>query len=202
MKVTARQPDFEKMQDRIPAIIQHSVTKQVLMLGYLSKASLDHTLSSGKVTFFSRSKQKLWTKGETSGNFLQLVDMHLDCDGDAVLIQALPKGPICHTGSFSCFGAKQPDLNFLHQLETIIKTRKNADPEKSYTAALFAKGINKIAQKVGEEAVELVIEAKDNDRDLFLNEAADLMYHYLVLLSAKDFSLEDVLRLLEERHAR
>lgn len=202
MKISATQPDFEKMQDRIPAVIQHSVTKQVLMLGYISKASLEHTLKSGKVTFFSRSKQQLWTKGETSGNYLQLVDIHLDCDKDALLIEALPKGPVCHTGSFSCFGPKQTDLNFLQKLESIIKARKSEKQEKSYTASLFAKGINKIAQKVGEEAVELVIEAKDNDRDLFLNEAADLMYHYLVLLSAKDFSLEDVLQVLEERHAK
>lgn len=202
MKNTVIQPDFEKMQDSIPAIIQHSVTKQVLMLGYISKASLDHTLTSGKVTFYSRSQQKLWTKGETSGNFLQLIKIHLDCDRDAVLIEALPKGPVCHTGSFSCFGPEQPDLHFLQQLETIIKTRKTEDPNKSYTASLFAKGINKIAQKVGEEAVELVIEAKDDDRDLFLNEAADLMYHYLVLLSAKDFSLEDVLQVLVERHTK
>ncbi len=202
MKNTVIQPDFEKMQDSIPAIIQHSVTKQVLMLGYISKASLDHTLTSGKVTFYSRSQQKLWTKGETSGNFLQLVKIHLDCDRDAVLIEALPKGPVCHTGSFSCFGPEQPDLHFLQQLETIIKTRKTEDPNQSYTASLFAKGINKIAQKVGEEAVELVIEAKDDDRDLFLNEAADLMYHYLVLLSAKDFSLEDVLQVLVERHTK
>ncbi len=202
MKISATQPDFEKMQDSIPAVIQHSVTKQVLMLGYISKASLEHTLKSGKVTFFSRSKQQLWTKGETSGNYLQLVDIHLDCDKDALLIEALPKGPVCHTGSFSCFGPKQTDLNFLQKLESIIKARKSEKQEKSYTASLFAKGINKIAQKVGEEAVELVIEAKDNDRDLFLNEAADLMYHYLVLLSAKDFSLEDVLQVLEERHAK
>ncbi|MEY2950821.1 MAG: bifunctional phosphoribosyl-AMP cyclohydrolase/phosphoribosyl-ATP diphosphatase HisIE [Saprospiraceae bacterium] len=202
MKISAIQPDFKKMQDSIPAVIQHSVTKQVLMLGYISKASLDHTLKSGQVTFFSRSKQQLWTKGETSGNYLQLVNIHLDCDKDALLIEALPKGPICHTGSFSCFGPKQPDLNFLQKLEAIIKARKNESQEKSYTASLFAKGINKIAQKVGEEAVELVIEAKDNDRDLFLNEAADLMYHYLVLLSAKDFSLQDVLQVLEDRHAK
>lgn len=202
MKISATQPDFEKMQDSIPAVIQHSVTKQVLMLGYISKASLEHTLKSGRVTFFSRSKQQLWTKGETSGNYLQLVDIHLDCDKDALLIEALPKGPVCHTGSFSCFGPKQTDLNFLQKLESIIKARKSEKQEKSYTASLFAKGINKIAQKVGEEAVELVIEAKDNDRDLFLNEAADLMYHYLVLLSAKDFSLEDVLQVLEERHVK
>lgn len=202
MKNTVIQPDFEKMQDSIPAIIQHSVTKQVLMLGYISKASLDHTLTSGKVTFYSRSQQKLWTKGETSGNYLQLVKIHLDCDRDAVLIEVLPKGPVCHTGSLSCFGPEQPDLHFLQKLETIIKTRKTEDPNKSYTASLFAKGINKIAQKVGEEAVELVIEAKDDDRDLFLNEAADLMYHYLVLLSAKDFSLEDVLQVLVERHTK
>lgn len=202
MKNTTIQPDFEKMQDSIPAIVQHSVTKQVLMLGYLSKDSLDRTLNSGKVTFYSRSQQRLWTKGETSGNYLQLVDIHLDCDRDSVLIEALPKGPVCHTGSFSCFGPEQPDLNFLQKLETIIKDRKNEAPDHSYTASLFAKGINKIAQKVGEEAVELVIEAKDDDRDLFLNEAADLMYHYLVLLSAKDFSLEDVLKVLMERHTQ
>jgi phosphoribosyl-ATP pyrophosphohydrolase/phosphoribosyl-AMP cyclohydrolase len=202
MKNTTIQPDFEKMQDSIPAIIQHSVTKQVLMLGYISKASLDHTLSSGKVTFFSRSKQKLWTKGETSGNYLQLVKIHLDCDKDAILIEVLPQGPVCHTGSFSCFGPEQPDLNFLQKLETIIKSRKSETPDRSYTASLFAEGINKIAQKVGEEAVELVIEAKDNHRELFLNEAADLMYHYLVLLSAKEFSLEDVLQVLVERHTK
>jgi phosphoribosyl-ATP pyrophosphohydrolase/phosphoribosyl-AMP cyclohydrolase len=194
--------NFEKSDGLIPAIIQDATTHQVLMLGYMNKEALEKTLAEGKVTFFSRSKNRLWTKGETSGNFLHLVDWKSDCDQDALLMRVRPEGPVCHTGSDTCFNEKNLPTDFLTQLEEIIRQRRDNPSEKSYTASLFEKGLNKIAQKVGEEAVELVIEAKDNDETLFLNEAADLMFHYLILLNAKGNCLQDVLDVLRERHQK
>ncbi len=193
-------PDFSKYADGlIPVIIQDVDTLEVLMLGFMNEEAYNKTQAEGKVTFYSRSKQRLWTKGETSGNFLLVKEILLDCDQDTLLIKAVPQGPTCHTGDISCFG-KANDTFSLQQLEKVIIDRKNNPSEKSYTASLFAKGINKIAQKVGEEAVEIVIEAKDNNKDLFLGEAADLMFHYLVLLQAKGFTLQDVIKVLESRH--
>lgn len=194
------QLDFDKNNGLLPAIIQDASTQKVLMMGYMDKTALDKTLAEGKVTFFSRSKQRLWTKGETSGNFLELVSIKADCDQDTLLIQANPQGPVCHQGTDTCWGEDNTPRDFLHYLEGIIHARKDADPETSYTASLFARGINKVAQKVGEEAVELIIEAKDEDEGLFLNEAADLLYHYLVLLAAKGYEMERVIAVLRERH--
>jgi phosphoribosyl-AMP cyclohydrolase / phosphoribosyl-ATP pyrophosphohydrolase len=196
--------DFQKVNGLIPAIIQDMETQKVLMLGYMNEEALTKTCTEGIVTFFSRSKNRLWTKGETSSNFLHAVSIQPDCDGDTLLIKALPDGPTCHTGADTCWQEKNDfkEANFLKYLETVIQSRKLEDPSvsKSYTNSLFAKGINKVAQKVGEEAVELVIEAKDNNAELFLGEAADLMYHYLILLAAKDFSIDDVVNVLKERH--
>ena len=193
--------DIKSAHGLIPAIIQDSETKSVLMLGYMNEESLQKTLETQKVTFFSRSKQRLWTKGEESGNFLNLVDIKNDCDGDTLLIQAKPVGPTCHTGADTCWQEENKEnYGFISQLENTIKTRReNADSEKSYVASLFEKGINKIAQKVGEEAVEVVIEAKDNNDDLFLSESADLLFHYLILLQAKGFQLNDVVDVLKKR---
>lgn len=194
--------NFSKTPDGlIPAIIQDAQTQQVLMLGYMNEEALEKTQKEGKVTFYSRSKQRLWTKGETSNHFLIVKEILEDCDKDTILIKATPQGPTCHTGTTSCFGTDNDEFS-LQELETIISDRKNNPTEKSYTASLFKKGINKIAQKVGEEAVEIVIEAKDNNSDLFLGEAADLMFHYLVLLQAKNFSLKDVVNVLDERHRK
>jgi phosphoribosyl-ATP pyrophosphohydrolase/phosphoribosyl-AMP cyclohydrolase len=193
--------NFDKQNGLVPAIIQDSVTKKVLMLGYMNKEALKITKETGKVTFYSRSRQTLWTKGETSGNFLYLKDIKVDCDSDTLLIQAAPTGPVCHTGTDTCWAEENTQgVDFLLHLEQVIEDRKTSTAEKSYTKSLFDKGINKIAQKVGEEAVELVIEAKDNNDELFINEAADLMFHYLVLLNKKGFCLEDVVKVLEERH--
>lgn len=196
------QLDFDKMNGLLPAIVQDANTRMVLMLGYMDEKALDKTLTSGKLTFFSRSKQRLWTKGETSGNFLELVSIKADCDQDALLVYVHPKGPVCHTGTDTCWEEENEAANFLDQLEKVIQSRQGAAPETSYTASLFAKGINKVAQKVGEEAVELVIEAKDDNKELFLNEAADLMYHYLVLLTAKGYTLDEVMGILKERHKK
>ena len=183
----------------IPAIIQDAKTKTVLMLGYMNEAALKKTQETKKVTFYSRSKQRLWTKGEESGNFLNLVDMQLDCDQDTLLIQVNPQGPTCHKGSDTCWNQTNSS-SFLSELEKTIEVRRtSALPENSYVASLFSKGINKLAQKVGEEAVELVIEAKDDNDDLFLNESADLLFHYLMLLQAKGFRLSDVERILKSR---
>ncbi|ANH82124.1 bifunctional phosphoribosyl-AMP cyclohydrolase/phosphoribosyl-ATP diphosphatase [Niabella ginsenosidivorans] len=191
---------FSKYTDGLaPVIIQDAATQQVLMLGFMNEEALEKTKQEGKVTFFSRSKQRLWTKGETSSNFLLVKEILPDCDNDTLLIKADPQGPTCHTGTTSCFGTAN-DTFSLQQLEKVIRDRKNNPSEKSYTASLFAKGINKIAQKVGEEAVEVVIEAKDDNPGLFLGEAADLLFHYLVLLQAKGFELKDVLGVLEARH--
>ncbi len=195
--------DFTKNSDGlIPAIIQDAKTKNVLMLGYMNEEAFLKTQETRKVTFFSRSKQRLWTKGETSGNFLELVDLKVDCDYDTVLVRANPMGPTCHTGTDTCwFEDNTQEFGFLTTLESIIATRQaNKEDENSYVASLFRKGINKIAQKVGEEAVETVIEAKDNNDDLFLNESADLLFHLLILLRAKGFELNDVVKTLESRH--
>lgn len=194
--------DFTKNENKlIPAIIQDNSTKNVLMLGYMNQEAIDKTLATNKVTFFSRSKNRLWTKGEESGHFLELVSIKNDCDNDALLIRVNPIGPTCHTGSDTCWQeANNEEFGFISKLESIIKNRKeNADSEKSYVASLFAKGINKIAQKVGEEAVEVVIEAKDENNDLFLSESADLLFHYLILLQAKGFQLNDVVNVLKSR---
>ncbi|MHC0441827.1 bifunctional phosphoribosyl-AMP cyclohydrolase/phosphoribosyl-ATP diphosphatase HisIE [Flavobacterium sp. 3-210] len=193
--------DIKSAHGLIPAIIQDSETKNVLMLGYMNEESLQKTIETQKVTFFSRSKQRLWTKGEESGNFLNLVSIKNDCDGDTLLIQAKPVGPTCHTGADTCWQEpNEASYGFISQLENTIKTRReNADSEKSYVASLFEKGINKIAQKVGEEAVEVVIEAKDDNDDLFLSESADLLFHYLILLQAKGFQLNDVVEVLKKR---
>ncbi len=191
-------PDFSK-QDLIPAIIQDANTNVVLMLGYMNAEAFEKTRKENRVTFFSRSKNRLWTKGETSGNFLVVKSMLLDCDSDTILIKAIPAGPACHTGADTCFNEKN-NGDFLSKLQQIIKDRRNNPSEKSYTASLFKEGINKIAQKVGEEATELIIESKDNNTDLFRNEAADLLFHYLILLEAKNVSLSEVIEVLEKRH--
>jgi len=191
--------DFSKGDGLVPTIIQHYATKTVLMLGYMNEEALAKTQELGKVTFYSRSKNRLWTKGEESGNFLLLKSMEVDCDNDTLLIQAEPIGPTCHNGTDTCFGNADAS-GFVHQLQRIIEDRKANPSEKSYTTSLFEKGINKIAQKVGEEAIETVIEAKDDNDELFLNESADLLFHYLVLLTAKGKSLEDVEAVLKARH--
>ena len=194
-------PDFSKGENGLlPAIIQDDNTGKVLMLGYMNEEALEKTQSSGKVTFFSRSKQRLWTKGESSENYLNLVEISLDCDHDTFLIKAIPDGPTCHTGADTCWDEKNEGFGFLNKLEQVIEGRKNGDNEKSYVKSLFDKGINKVAQKVGEEAVEVVIEAKDNNEELFLNESADLLFHYLILLQAKGYKLKDVIKILEGRH--
>ena len=194
-----RQADFSK--GLLPAIIQDFYTGKVLMQGYMNDQALEKTIQDGKVTFYSRSKQRLWTKGETSNNFLKYIEHSIDCDGDSILIKALPDGPTCHTGDDTCWQeTNNGKVMFIQQLTEIISNRKNNPTEASYTASLFKKGINKIAQKVGEEAVELVIEAKENTKDLFLGEAADLLFHYLILLEAKEISLDEVLDVLIKRH--
>lgn len=195
--------DFKKMEGLIPAVVQDELSGKVLMLGYMNEEALAKTQESGRVTFFSRSKNRLWTKGETSGNFLEVISMKEDCDGDAILIKAKPLGPVCHTGSATCFDeSNTSQTGFIDQLRAIIKDRKINPTEGSYTASLFAKGINKLAQKVGEEAVELVIEAKDANKELFLGEAADLIFHYLVLLEAKGYELDEVMEVLKQRHSK
>ncbi len=195
--------DFKKYADGLaPAIIQDARTNKVLMLGFMNEEALAKTNELQKVTFFSRSKNRLWTKGEESGNYLFVKEIKVDCDNDTLLIKAEPAGPVCHTGADTCWNEKNEPGNFLQQLETIIAERKNNPSENSYTSSLFAKGINKIAQKVGEEAVELVIEAKDDNGDLFKGEAADLLFHYLILLHAKGFKLDDIVEVLKERHGR
>lgn len=192
--------NFKKGGGLLPAIIQDALTQKVLMLGYMNEEALRQTIETGQVTFFSRSKNRLWTKGESSGNFLNVVHIKEDCDQDTLLIQVNPTGPVCHTGTDTCFADENKGSDFLFQLEQTIQDRKANPKESSYTTSLLQKGINKVAQKVGEEAVELIIEAKDDDPNLFLGEAADLMYHYLVLLAAKDFELADVMEVLRKRH--
>lgn len=196
--------DFNKNSDGlVPAIIQDFITRQVLMLGYMNKEAYEKTVETGKVTFFSRTKSRLWTKGEESGNFLHLVSVKNDCDNDTLLIKVNPVGPTCHKGTDTCWDeANEQSFGFLSELESVITSRRvNADSKKSYVASLFEKGINKIAQKVGEEAVEIVIEAKDDNEELFLNEGADLLFHYLILLQAKGYTLKDIVKILEGRHS-
>jgi phosphoribosyl-ATP pyrophosphohydrolase/phosphoribosyl-AMP cyclohydrolase len=195
--------NFSKYADGlVPAIVQDANTKAVLMMGFMNQAALDATLEQQKVTFYSRSKSRLWTKGEDSGNYLNFVSMSVDCDEDTLLIQAIPVGPVCHKGTDTCWGTENETNNtqFLNTLEAVIAQRKTAAADTSYVASLFAKGINKIAQKVGEEAVEMVIEAKDQNETLFLDESADLLFHYLILLQAKGYTLTDVVKILEKRH--
>ena len=193
--------DFKKYKDGlVPAVIQDYVTQKVLMLGFMNEEALKKTEETGLVTFYSRSKKRLWTKGEESGHHLQLRQILLDCDKDSLLIKAEPQGPVCHTGADTCWSEKNHKEDFLYYLEHIIELRRTGIDEKSYVKQLFGKGINKIAQKVGEEAVELVIEAKDVNQALFLEEAADLLFHYLILLQARDCSLPDVVKVLERRH--
>jgi len=193
--------DFKKYKDGlVPAVIQDYVTQKVLMLGFMNEEALKKTEETALVTFYSRSKKRLWTKGEESGHHLQLRQILLDCDKDSLLIKAEPQGPVCHTGADTCWSEKNHKEDFLYYLEHIIELRRTGIDEKSYVKQLFGKGINKIAQKVGEEAVELVIEAKDVNQALFLEEAADLLFHYLILLQARDCSLPDVVKVLERRH--
>jgi phosphoribosyl-ATP pyrophosphohydrolase/phosphoribosyl-AMP cyclohydrolase len=191
--------DFNKDNGLVPAVIQDNRTLQVLMLGYMNEEAFEKTEKEGIVTFFSRSKNRLWTKGEESGNFLTVKSIDIDCDQDTILIKAVPKNGVCHTGSFSCFGEKNAK-GFLYELEEKISQRIDTKAEDSYTYSLYQRGINKMAQKVGEEAVELVIEAKDNDEKLFKNEAADLLYHFLILLKAKGYSLEEIEKILKDRN--
>ncbi len=199
--------DFAKQGGLIPAIIQDAVTRRVLMLGYMNEESLKLTRDRGLVTFWSRSREKLWTKGETSGNYLQVREIIEDCDHDTLLIKAVPTGPVCHTGSDTCFNEENDpeqvsSSEFLFYLEEVIHDRRDFPQEGSYTNHLFSRGLNKIAQKVGEEAVELIIESKDDNKSLFLGEAADLMYHFLVLLAQKDVQLSEVIEVLKGRHSR
>ncbi|WP_018618855.1 bifunctional phosphoribosyl-AMP cyclohydrolase/phosphoribosyl-ATP diphosphatase HisIE [Spirosoma luteum] len=196
--------NFDKSPDGLlPAVIQDAETGKVLMLGYMNREAHEKTLAENIVTFFSRSKQRLWTKGETSGNFLHVREILVDCDGDTLLIKAAPVGPVCHTGADTCFQeVNQGKGQFLNYLQSIIQDRKVNPAEESYTTTLFNRGVNKIAQKVGEEAVELVIEAKDNNDDLFRGEAADLLFHFLVLLEHKNMNLDDIVGVLQRRHIK
>lgn len=200
MMIAITAPRFSKFADGLmPCIVQDEGSRQVLMLGYMNEASFQKTLDTKLVCFYSRSRQQLWTKGETSGNYLQLVDIRLDCDEDCLLALVKPAGPVCHTGADNCFNLTSPGISFLYQLEQTIAERKKNPAPGSYVSTLFAKGINKIAQKVGEEAVELVIEAKDNDEQLFKEEAADLLFHFMILLQAKGIGLEDIAGVLQGR---
>ena len=193
--------DYSKYADGlVPAIVQDDNTGKVLMLGFMNEEALNKTTDSGKVTFYSRSKKRLWTKGEESGNFLDLKSITPDCDNDTLLVKAIPNGPVCHTGADTCFNETNTSIDFIYQLEEVIAGRQQNPAEGSYVSGLFKKGINAIAQKVGEEAVELVIESKDNDDEKFLNEAADVLFHYMILLKAKKHSLKDVADVLEKRH--
>ena len=191
--------DFDKGAGLLPAIIQDDTTSEVLMLGYMNEESFRRTIDEGKVCFYSRSKKRLWTKGESSGNFLYVRNIKLDCDNDSILIKVKPAGPVCHTGSDTCFGERSA-RGFLYRLQEIINERIDSKADDSYTYKIFSQGINKVAQKVGEEAVEVIIEAKDNNRELFENEAADLLYHFLILLRAREVSLESIEDVLKNRH--
>lgn len=195
--------DFNKNNGLVPAIIQDAITNNVLMLGYMNDAAVKKTIDTNLVTFFSRSKQRLWTKGEESGNVLNLVSIQLDCDNDTLLIKVNPKGVTCHKGSDTCWNNDNVQhFGFVSELESIIEDRKNnATTDSSYVATLFSEGINKIAQKVGEEAIEVVIEAKDTNDDLFLNESADLLFHFLILLQAKDYKFKNVVKVLQKRNS-
>lgn len=204
MKVNAE--DIKKLsydeKGLIPAIVQDADTRVVLMQAYMNAESLQKTFETGKACFFSRSRRRLWTKGEESGNFMTVREILADCDNDSLLVKVSPAGPACHTGADTCWEEKNTPADFLFYLQDFLRARKNDDPNESYTARLIARGINKVAQKVGEEAVEVVIEAKDDNEDLFLNECADLMYHYIVLLIAKGYRLQDVIGVLEQRHRK
>jgi phosphoribosyl-AMP cyclohydrolase / phosphoribosyl-ATP pyrophosphohydrolase len=190
--------DFDKLNGLVPVVVQHYATLQVLMVGFMNNEAYQKTIDEDKVTFFSRSKNRLWTKGETSGNFLLVKQIQIDCDNDTLLIKAKPTGAVCHTGQANCFN-EDAAKGFLYQLEETIAEKIDTNDENSYTNKLFKRGMNKVAQKVGEEAVELVIESKDNDMDLFKNEAADLMYHFLILLKAKNTSLTEIEAVLQGR---
>lgn len=194
--------DFDKGDGLVPVIVQDATTSKVLMLAYMNEEAYRLTKEGGRLTFFSRSRQEIWTKGETSGNYLRLVDIKTDCDGDTLLARAIPDGPVCHTGSDTCWGEvnRKDSLDFIPYLESVISSREGADPGTSYTARLFDEGIKKIAQKVGEEAVELILEAYNGNDDLFLEEAADLVYHLLVLLRAKGYAFSDIIATLSSRH--
>lgn len=193
--------DFQKSGGLVPAIIQDELTSKVLMLGYMNEESLTKTQETGLVTFFSRSKNRLWTKGEESGNFLKLVSIKSDCDNDTLLVKVNPVGPVCHTGTDTCWGeSNEGDITFLKYLQDFITVRFNEMPEGSYTTSLFKKGVNRMAQKVGEEAVETVIEATNGTEEGFIYEASDLMYHLIVLLTSKGYSLDDLARELKKRH--
>ena len=195
--------DFAKYTDGlVPAVIQDFNTHKVLMLGFMNAEAFNQTSATGRVTFYSRSKLRLWTKGEESGNFLEVRSIAVDCDNDTLLIKVHPLGPTCHTGADTCWNESNHPDNFLEYLEEIIQLRKQADAEESYVAKMFSKGLNKIAQKVGEEAIEMVIEAKDDNKELFLNESADLLFHYLLLLNAKGHNLAEVLAILKKRHSK
>lgn len=192
--------DWQKVDNLMPVVVQHAISGDVLMLGYMNREALDVTLESQKVTFYSRTKQRLWTKGETSNNFLNLVNIVADCDNDTLLTLAMPDGPTCHKGTESCFAPAQSEWGFLYELETILKSRKTADPDSSYTASLYASGTKRIAQKVGEEGVETALAATVNDREELTNEAADLMYHLMVLLQDQNLDLTAIIKRLKERH--
>ncbi|WP_390897014.1 bifunctional phosphoribosyl-AMP cyclohydrolase/phosphoribosyl-ATP diphosphatase HisIE [Proteus faecis] len=199
---TLAQLDWEKVDNLMPVIIQNTISGDVLMLGYMNKEALNVTLESGNVTFYSRTKQRLWTKGETSGNFLKLVNIYPDCDNDTLLILANPIGPTCHNGTESCFAPAQSQWGFLYELENLLRERKNASPDSSYTARLYASGTKRIAQKVGEEGVETALAATVNDREELKNEASDLLYHLMVLLQDQSLSFTDVIGCLQERHKK
>lgn len=194
--------DFDKMNGLVPAIIQDNYTQKVLMLGFMNEEAYNKTVETGKVTFFSRTKNRLWTKGEESGNFLHVVSIAADCDNDTLLIKANPAGPVCHTGADTCWGEKnEQDIMFLKELQDFIDKRHEEMPEKSYTTSLFKSGVNKMAQKVGEEAVETVIEACNGTNERLIYEGADLLYHLIVLLTSKGYRIEDLARELKERHS-
>jgi phosphoribosyl-ATP pyrophosphohydrolase/phosphoribosyl-AMP cyclohydrolase len=199
--VDLAQINFKKLNGLVPCVVQDASTRVVLMMGFMNEEAFRKTMLEMRITFFSRTKQRLWTKGETSGNFLECVDIVLDCDQDTLLIKAKANGPVCHTGADTCFGEKNQSAG-LEFLESIIDERKRNPKAGSYTNTLLDAGINKVAQKVGEEAIELVIEAKDNNKSLFLNEAADLVYHFLVLLAAKGYALDEVTTVLRQRHVK
>ncbi|MCT8262352.1 bifunctional phosphoribosyl-AMP cyclohydrolase/phosphoribosyl-ATP diphosphatase HisIE [Proteus terrae] len=199
---TLAQLDWEKVDNLMPVVIQNAISGDVLMLGYMNKEALNVTLESGNITFYSRTKQRLWTKGETSGNFLKLVNIYPDCDNDTLLILANPIGPTCHNGTESCFAPAQSQWGFLYELENLLRDRKNASPDSSYTARLYASGTKRIAQKVGEEGVETALAATVNDREELKNEASDLLYHLMVLLQDQSLSLSDVIGCLQERHKK
>ncbi|MFK9071382.1 bifunctional phosphoribosyl-AMP cyclohydrolase/phosphoribosyl-ATP diphosphatase HisIE [Proteus sp. WDL240414] len=199
---TVAQLDWKKVDNLMPVVIQNAISGDVLMLGYMNKEALNVTLESGNVTFYSRTKQRLWAKGETSGNFLKLVNIYPDCDNDTLLILANPIGPTCHNGTESCFAPAQSQWGFLYELENLLRERKNASPDSSYTARLYASGTKRIAQKVGEEGVETALAATVNDREELKNEASDLLYHLMVLLQDQSLSLTDVIGCLQERHKK